>query len=616
VKAVLLQLPVQSHDYGYSLENIPLAAGYLREAARQRFGDGVEVAVCPPEIASLGGDAAILGWIRDQAPDVVGFSCYLWNVERSLGLCGRLHGPGGPRVVLGGPEISPDNGLLPGARFDAAVIGEGEGAFIDLLAAWSAGGDDLSSIPGLLLPRPEGIRATPPRRPLGSLDAIPSPYLGGSLARSYTGTVFLETVRGCVYRCSYCSYHKQFRKLRTFDLARTKAEVMWAVESGASEISFIDPCFAMRPGIGDLLAVLEEARRTRPVKISCELTAEDLDQGRVDELVRAGVRHVEIGLQSTNKRALDLCGRRFDEALFVRGVRMLLEADMHVTADVMVGLPGDTLADVMKTVDFLVQGGLYTTLNLYPVSVLPNTVLREQASRLGIVHQDRPPYYVTSTPNMKADDVRAAFAYAEEFTGESYFPVELPRTVGAPFRGKGLVSAVVLAPGRGDGPVDPGSIGQALAVEITDPAWLGKMGVIEGMLRPLLEANPSTLVSWIVPEEGFLPGKALPFLSSLSVRSPHPCDREYMSTHPRSCSSQLFIRTPLDMGDACTLLPTEGGRGLEVFLPAAAGPEEEGDVSRRLGKILGRGIRLSFHDLPVHEPHEADAFLGSVTLGI
>ena len=107
MKVALIQLPLQSHDYVYSLENMPLAAGYLASYASAR-NVPADIIICPADISNLGGDAAILGWVEEIRPDMVGFSCYLWNVQRTLHLCSKIR----QRledciIVLGGPEVTP-----------------------------------------------------------------------------------------------------------------------------------------------------------------------------------------------------------------------------------------------------------------------------------------------------------------------------------------------------------------------------------------------------------------------------------------------------------------------------------------------------------------------------
>ena len=621
MKVALLQLPVQSHDYGYSLENIPFAAGYLKSSAGSWQPGRSEIEICPPAVASLGGEAAIIDWIEGQRPEVVGFSCYLWNIERTLHLCGEIRERlGSVRIVLGGPEISSDNGLLFSESFDAAIRGEGEETFADLLAVWSAGSRDLSSVPGLAVPSGGTLRITAERPPMNNLDRLLSPYLDGALGRSYTKTIFLETVRGCLYRCSYCSYHKQFRKLRAFDLERTVAEIRWALQNGVEEISFIDPCFARRPNLKKLLEILKDARKIRPLKVSCELNAEDLTREMVAELVLAGIRHVEIGLQSTNVQALRLAGRRFDESLFIQGVTMLRNAGIYVVTDIMVGLPGDRLQDVKQSIHFVLDNSLYDSLNLYPVSVLPNTLLRERASAWGVSYQDRPPYYVTHTRDMSPEDIRACFIYAEKVTGEAYFPVELPRMAGGRSAGpgSGFINFLTLSPQAGAAGISPSHIGQALAVEIADTRWLEKKEEVRRAVLPILEANPFTLVSFIVPDEDFRPGEAIPFLRALSPGVSHPCDREFMSTVSTACSSRIFVKTDLGRtGHGYTFIPLhENFSELHAFVPEDSGKGEEEMLSGRIGRAFGRIVPVRFHDLEEPEQTEMDASLGSACMKI
>lgn len=618
MKVVLAQLPVQSHDYGYSLENIPLAAGYLKGSVLKALGRDVEVQICPQDTASLGGDASILRWIEEQDPDVVGFSCYLWNVERSLSLCRRLRERlTGVRIVLGGPEASPDNRLLADAAFDAAVWGEGEQAFCDFLASWLAGREDLSAIPGLIVPGPGGCTSTGRRRPVPALGGIPSPYLEGFMERAYSNTVFLETVRGCRYRCTYCSYRKQFGRLRCFDLERTASEVRWAALSGADEISFLDPCFARRPGLTDLLAILVDARAIRDMRISCELNAEDLDEKLVARLASSGVRHVEVGLQSTNEKALARCGRTFDERAFILGVRMLRSHGIHVATDLMVGLPGDGLEDVKRSIDFVIDEGLFDTLNLYPVSVLPDTPLRRRASGMGIAFQALPPYYVLSTSDMGPGEIRAAFAHATARTGVDYFPVDLPGPAGTGPMGEGrrIMNRLVIDPCAGPSWVTPGDVGQALAIEVRDPGWLNKEDAVRKMLGPILEENPYTLISWIVPEECFTPG-AVELVESLIPRTDHhPCDREYMSTGNALCSTRLFLETRLEChGKAFIQVPLTGEEtAFRAFLPREADARDEAFTAEKLVRIMGHEAAIDFLDIPGDTPNKSHLRLCSVS---
>ena len=121
MKLFLLQLPIQGHDFFFSKENIPLAPSCLQSIAE---AEGIDAELLPNPLMSYGSDQAILRFLVDSQPDMVAMSCYLWNVERSLFLARQLkrHLPS-CKIVLGGPEINPDNEfLLRHKDFDGGVV--------------------------------------------------------------------------------------------------------------------------------------------------------------------------------------------------------------------------------------------------------------------------------------------------------------------------------------------------------------------------------------------------------------------------------------------------------------------------------------------------------------
>ncbi|HPR55728.1 MAG TPA: radical SAM protein [Deltaproteobacteria bacterium] len=599
MKIALIQLPLQSHDYVYSQENVPLAAGCLASFLAGRKAP-VDVEICPGTVMNLGGDAAVMRWIEAAQPDVVGFSCYLWNVERTLYLCGLvMERLPGCIVVLGGPEVTPDNGFLLGHEaFRFGVTGEGEGTFHDLIRALAAGRKDFRDIPGLVLRTDAGTVSTVPRVSADDLGALESPYLSGVIGPSLRGTMLMETVRGCPMRCTYCYYHKSAPTVRAFPVERCAAEVAWSRENGVSELTVIDPCFTRRPDIGLLLSAF--ARERGPDQtFSCELNAEDLTPALVDGMVRSGLAHVEIGLQSTNKQTLKNVGRPFRSEVFTKGVRTLRSAGVRVMTDIMVGLPGDTLDDVKRSIDFVLTNGLCDDLSVYPLSVLPGTVLRATAERFGIRSMGEPPYLITSSTTMSRDDIRKAFAYAEEVSGRDHFPVELPRLRGGA-AGAGPVARIVLGGQGGVMPVAPHEAGQALCIEVREKLPDHGMEGVVSALEPVLAENPHTLLSWIIPEESFHGIETVRVLAEASGGAAHPVDREYMSAFTPRRSVQLFLkgRTPAGK-DTYTQVPLEKDPSRPVWagLPPEAGLDEEEFHRERMAGILGYRPEIRFHDL-------------------
>ncbi len=113
-KFLLLQLPLQGHDFFFSSENIPLSAACLKVTGNP---PGTQVDLVPSFLMSYGGDQAILRYLLDAGADAGGMTCYLWNIERSLFLAGELkrYLPS-CRIILGGPEITPENPFLESVR--------------------------------------------------------------------------------------------------------------------------------------------------------------------------------------------------------------------------------------------------------------------------------------------------------------------------------------------------------------------------------------------------------------------------------------------------------------------------------------------------------------------
>jgi len=615
MKAILLQLPVQTHDYLYSRENVPLALGYLTAHARSVLPQ-VDISIAPEEIMSYGGDACIIHWLAGEAPDLIGFGVAVWNLERTLHLCRELKGKlPGTFLVLGGPEVAGDNDyLLRQGGFDAGVVGEGEETFVNLLDALRRG-RSLSAVSGLLLREGGSWALTPPRGLIKRLDTIPSPYLAGILEPSSLRSVFLETVRGCPHRCAYCYYHKRYPRVRTFPLGRIQKELCWALERGVDDVTILDPCFARRPRLRQLLEMMAEMNRGGQFRVQCELNAEDLDGGLVRLLARAGVNSVEVGLQTTNPKALDLINRRFSPEEFLPGVRRLRDVGIRAVVDIIVGLPGDTLDDVKRSVDFLVAHEAFDDLKLYPLSVLPGTELRQRATDLGLRYRRQPPYHVLETAEMSGDEIREAFVYSEEAVGEDLFPVELPCLGTRPLKSAGdpgVVSQIVV--GSADEGPKPAAltstdIGQALSIMVREEegrAWLAE---VRRVIEPLLAANPFTLVDWVFSPENFPDRGEMEELLSWSLRPEHPLNREQCATYSPVRSTQIFIlrkaRTtdrpiviniPFSREDApspdCGL--SLGARVFWLLMPPGIDPEEEQDHLAWVEDRVGREGEVRF----------------------
>jgi len=431
-RVVLVQLPIPPAGSQPVRGNIPLAPACLKLLARRR---GLESAwaieLMPADVTNRAGDLGLVQAILACRPSLVGFTCTLWNVERTLWVARRVKDLDPEvQIVLGGPEITADNAaVLQHPAVDFAAIGEGEQTFAELLAALA----DQQPVPPGVQPVPPGEFAIPglwvrqsgvlpaPRAPLADLDEISSPYLEGILDAADERTMFLETVRGCAFRCKFCYYPKGYEERHFVSPERIAANLRHAVRRGARDVVLLDPTLNHRGDFADLLRLLARGNPDRQLAYFGELRAERLDPEHARLLAEANFTEVEVGLQSLDPRVQELIGRRLDREALERGVQALLDVGIEVRLDLILGLPGETVDSFRRTLDQVRGSSLRgCTVQVFNLSILPGTALRREAGSLGLSYQARPPYYVLGTPTLDGGQMLALMEEAEEAFGLEY----------------------------------------------------------------------------------------------------------------------------------------------------------------------------------------------------
>jgi radical SAM superfamily enzyme YgiQ (UPF0313 family) len=403
--------------------NIPLAAAFLKlHARRQGFERDFEIDIFPSHLANALGDLGLLQAVLKREPDWVGFTCYVWNIERSLWLAQEIkRARPDVKILLGGPEITADNPwVLKNAAVDHAVFGEGEEAFAALLrmgvetpvAFRSAKEHGFRGAEGDN-PTVTG-RASHSHRLIDPLDAISSPYREGILDAGAKGTMLLETVRGCRFQCKYCYYSKRHAALRYLSPDEIEANLRHAIECGVSEVFLLDPTINQRADFADFLRLLARANAERRLTLSGELRAEGIDAATAKLLRSANFTELEIGLQSVEPRAHRLMGRPVNLEAWRQGVHALMAEGIRVRLDLILGLPGDTAESVRRGIDFLRQFRPEAEMQIFNLSILPGTDFRREAAALGLKYQARPPYYVWQTPTLDAEQMHSLMEEAQD----------------------------------------------------------------------------------------------------------------------------------------------------------------------------------------------------------
>jgi anaerobic magnesium-protoporphyrin IX monomethyl ester cyclase len=330
-------------------------------------------------------------------PDVIAFSVYIWNREKTLALVDILHTIRPDlRIVLGGPEVSFDNERLfashPGLT--ALIHGEGELPLQTLLQAWKQGNKPTNT-PRLSWRNGNNIETEQNGPVLTDLDLIPSPFKLG-LADLSRGFSYYETSRGCPYNCSFCMSALD-SSVRSFSMERILDDLTYLIEQKVPKIKLVDRTFNYdaKRARQIFAFILEQNKESH---FHFEIGAHLLDEETISllERVPTGMFQFEIGVQSTLPQTLAAIDRKVSTDKVLQNVSALMsrtQVELHL--DLIAGLPGESYADFMHSIDTVMALGP-EHLQIEPVKLLPGAPLRNDAKRLGIRFDPNPPYTIVS----------------------------------------------------------------------------------------------------------------------------------------------------------------------------------------------------------------------------
>lgn len=345
----------------------------------------------------------------DQA-DVYAFSCYIWNIEQTLCVCKKLKEAFDCKIILGGPEVAyrASEILNTYTHIDFVLSGEGEFNFPKLIDAINLS-LPLNEVDGLtyrengnILSVPEAeYNATPP-----------SPYckeffenLGGRIC-------YIETSRGCPYRCAFC-LSGRCSSLRFFDIETVKENILQLANSGTKTVKFVDRTFnANHRRANEILQFIKDNYGTKIPRGVCFhfeiagdiLTAETLD---ILSQMPTGAVQLEIGMQSFNEQTLRLINRKTDTEKLIKNIKTLLSFDnMHIHIDLIAGLTGEDIGSFRNS--FNIGYNLRAhMLQMGFLKLLYGSEMRDNRDRYPCEHSDKPPYEVRSTPWLTREEILA-----------------------------------------------------------------------------------------------------------------------------------------------------------------------------------------------------------------
>jgi radical SAM superfamily enzyme YgiQ (UPF0313 family) len=575
IRILLVQLPIPPLGPQPIRGNVPLAAGYLKLfAERHGLAEYYDIEILPAQKANQLGDQAMVAAICEHNPQIVGFTCYLWNIDRTLWVANQVkQRRAQTQVLLGGPEITRDNEwVLDSPCVDYAVIGEGEQTFAQFLAMYAdrtPAAIRPTSSKGIQLPIVDGI-ATPGRiaglaqrvngrmvfgnhrTPMRNLDDISSPYLTGILNAGDQEQLLLETIRGCIFKCKFCYYPKAYDGLYYVSREKILANLAHARCNGAKEVYMLDPTLNQRRDFSDFLELLKQGNPERQLEYYAELRGEGVTPAQARLMREANFKEVEIGLQSIDPITQDLMERRNNLKAFEKGVRALQAEGIKVKVDLIVGLPGDTVDSVRRGMHYLRANRLYGEIQVFQLSILPGTSFRAEADRLGVEFQARPPYYVLRTPTLTLDDMLALLEEAEELFEYEFDPLPEPTIDGFDKSDAPSVMRVDLDR-LNEGSCDiPGQVAQAFTLwfRTTDP-----YGHIEPgcqIVRRFLALNPFSTLQIVIETDQEFPFDVFHALRSACVTGENVyLDRFYEFTPGSRAGARRIVVVASTVDRAC-----------------------------------------------------------------
>ena len=344
----------------------------------------------------------ILKDIYLEQPDVVCFSCYIWNISFVRELVPDLKKIL-PQVEFwaGGPEVSYDavEFLKKNPAFFGVMVGEGEETFHELAGYYiERKPETLSGIRGVAFRDENKGRDIVHTgwRELMDLSKVPFAY--SNLTEFKNRIIYYESSRGCPFSCSYCLSSID-KKLRFRDIELVKKELQFFIDNKVPQVKFVDRTFNCKHDhameIWRYITENDNGITNFHFEISADLLrAEEL---ALMKTMRPGLIQLEIGVQSTNPQTIKAIRRTMDFEKLKRIVEQIHSfGNIHQHLDLIAGLPYEgydsfhkSFCDVYALRPEQFQLGF--------LKVLKGSYMMEMTGEYQILYKDREPYEVLST---------------------------------------------------------------------------------------------------------------------------------------------------------------------------------------------------------------------------
>lgn len=337
--------------------------------------------------------------------EVVCFSCYIWNITQTLAVIKKIKAISpDTKILLGGPEVTYDwQALMENPSVDYIITGEGEIPFAGFLKAYPHEVHKVNNLAsrfnGEVIYQHHGANFDLEHY------ASTNPYRHDEQTSLVNRVLYIETSRGCPYKCEFCLASLDNR-VRYLPMDHIKNNLRYLMEHG-KVIKFLDRTFNVKKDFTlDIFQFILDHAKTGQV-FQFEITADILHPAImqfIKEKVPKGMFRFEIGIQTVNKKANLEVSRKQDFEK-TKGVILALKdyVDMHL--DLIVGLPLDYWEDVKFSFESVFK--LFPPeLQLGFLKFLKGTPVREKYADHGYEFDEIAPYQIIRSNYLSEQELR------------------------------------------------------------------------------------------------------------------------------------------------------------------------------------------------------------------
>lgn len=352
-------------------------------------------------------DTVIRG-IFEMKPDVIGFSCYIWNISLVCEIASTLKKLLPQTVIFaGGPEVSfeTETFLKEYPQFDYVLQGEGELSFTELMLSLQNKSLE-TALQGVAFLDQAGVYHQGQAPPILNMDLLPFPYQENDFQVLSNRILYYETSRGCPFLCQYCLSGLK-EKVRGRSLHLVKEDLLIFLKNRVKQVKFVDRTFNYDPKRALEIWEFLMEHDNKITNFHFELGADLVDEHTLERLkgARKGLFQFEIGVQTTNPLTSKYIKRPADFKKISHVVKQVKKmGNIHQHLDLIAGLPAENYTSFGKSFNdvFFLEP---EQLQLGFLKVLKGSGLYLDREKYCLNYDNAPPYEILSTDVLSYEDV-------------------------------------------------------------------------------------------------------------------------------------------------------------------------------------------------------------------